>query len=491
MLAENRETDDSPAIHPATHSPNPYRQLARRRFSEPLLLLLIFVFGVWLWDSHFGGTAPPDDPEEAWQLALRKADRDLRVSDGTCHLPGWLRPVLGIDPPDVAISHAAASLEELRRILQRAEPHAHGRPQAGEPASERAMRDEGAYALGVLIALREDGNPAAFAFPQLGLPGPPPPEEILTRVIRGEEYWWDLPYLRALGLEEAEFAAQGIEARSQHLTTNAIRARGAVAALAFGGLLFVPGTLTAFLRAGRPPRRPVNYAHRWTLNYGIGVFVLCTLAFLGFHLTFNYALQQVARPSADGSLLPMPLFIALDGLTRFIPAFIALAFLFRRCRHAVSRLGLAGPLDGRMVLGCFAILQVIDFGLRTILDRSGPPDPLGGLSSAEDGAWGLVFGVVSACLAAPLAEEIVFRGVLFRSLANRLRLPLAVGVSSFVFALVHFYPLTGLIAVGAVGVVCALSYAASRTLLTAVVLHALYNAAIKIPEWIIYHAPLT
>ena len=96
----------------------------------------------WLWDSHFGGTAPPDDPEEAWQLALRKADRDLRVSDGTCHLPGWLRPVLGIDPPDVAISHAAASLEELRRILQRAEPHAHGRPQAGEPASERAMRDE-------------------------------------------------------------------------------------------------------------------------------------------------------------------------------------------------------------------------------------------------------------------------------------------------------------------------------------------------------------
>ena len=144
-----------------------------------------------------------------------------------------------------------------------------------------------------------------------------------------------------------------------------------------------------------------------------------------------------------------------------------------------------------MVLGAFAILQIIEFGLRMTLGASGPPDPTGGLSPEESGPWGLVFGVATACIAAPLAEEIVYRGVLFRSLANRLRVWPAVIASSVVFSLVHFYPWPSLVTVALVGAACALVYASSRTLLTAVALHALYNAAIKIPEWIVYQTPLS
>ncbi|MEM9237327.1 MAG: CPBP family intramembrane glutamic endopeptidase [Verrucomicrobiota bacterium] len=486
-LAEEAGKRDGPAIQTPVIRQNPYRQLVRRRFSEPLLLLLIFVFGVWMWDNYTGNPAGPQ-PDQ-WELAMRKADRDLRLAAGTANLPAWIRPALGISSLEETLATTEASFEQMVRTL-----HGHRHHQQG-PEPDAALQDEGAYAFAVIIALRQNGNPAAGPFRQVGLPGPPPPEPILSRIIAGQEHWWDLEYLKALDIPETEMASRMVNARTEYLTTNAIKARGAVLALALGGLIFVPGTLLAFLRPETSARRKrVNYSHRWLLNFGLGVFLLAFLAHIGFSITFNAALQQAAPVSSDGvsrPLMSMPVFITLDGLTRFLPAFIALGLLFRRSRHAVSRLGIAGPIDIRMILGCFAILQVIEFGLRMTLDRSGTPDPLGGLQVAEDGMWGLLFGIVSACIAAPIAEEILYRGVLFRSLANRIHLAPAIIISSVVFAIVHFYPFSSLVLVGAVGAACALCYLRSGTLLTAIGLHALYNVAIKIPEWIVYHTPLS
>jgi len=433
-----------------------------------------------MWDNHLGPEAPYG--AESIEFSLRKADRDLRLADRTEELPPFLRSVLGIDPLEQTIATSVISLEEVLRGS-----HTHAPSEALE-----ARRREAAFALGVLSALDADGNPAAYAFPQLGLEAAPAAEPVLSRIIEGQEHWWDLAYLRALEVPEAGVAARLVDARSDQLTRGALKARGTVAALTLGALLFVPGTLIAFLRT--PRAASASYPQNWTLSFGLGVFLLAYLAHVGFNVGFNTVLQQLALIPTDDPgrpLIPMPLFIVLDAATRFLPALIAIGLMFRRSRHAIRSFGLAGPLNGRIVLGSFAILQVLDFGLRLTLDRSNAPDPLGGLSAVEDGPWGLVFGIVSACLAAPLAEEILYRGVLFRSLANRLRLPLAVAISSLVFALVHFYPLSSLLLVTAVGATCALSYAASGTLLTAVVLHALYNAAIKIPEWIVYHTPLS
>jgi membrane protease YdiL (CAAX protease family) len=466
---------------------NPYRQLARRRFPEPLLLLLLFLLGVWLWDNHLGAPAPPHHPEQLadqWELAMRKADRDLRLAEGTRDMPDWLRSVLGIRSVHETLESRIRAFDQLVTSRQR---HA-------ETPRGREAADAGAYALGVLLALREDAGAATGPFQQLGLAVPPAPQAVLERIIRGQEYWWDLAYIESLGLPEAEAAAPLVEARTHHLVSTAIKTRGFIAALTFGGLVFVPGTLIAFLRAGKSPG-PVRYSGRWTLSFGLGVFLLAYLAHLGFSLSFNRALETIAaRPVNEngGLLLSMPLYIALDSLTRFLPALIALALLFRKIRHAINQLGLAGPFDGRMVLGSFALLQFVHLGLMLFFNGGGPSDdPTGGLSSVEAGAWGLLFMVFSACLAAPLAEEIVYRGVLFRSLANRLPLVAAVLLSSTVFALVHFYALPSLWMVGAVGVACALSYAASGSLLTAVALHALYNACIKVPEWIVYQSPLS
>ncbi|GAA5484820.1 CPBP family intramembrane glutamic endopeptidase [Haloferula sargassicola] len=412
-------------------------------------------------------------------MALRKADRDLRLAEGLREMPSWLRALFGVDSVDRTLRHAIANLEQL------VSPAGHHHEHPGHWAGDQ----EGAYALAVLVAVREHASPAAGPFRQYGLDAPPTENEIATRIIEGRETWWDLAYFSAFERKDTEAFVHLAETRTGRLVGNTLKARGTVIALTLGGLFFVPGTLLAFMRArSRGPR--VNYTERWNPTYGLGVFLLAYLAYLGFATVFEQLAGHVARSGGDGPLFPMPVFIALDSLTRFLPALIALGLLFRKARHVRTRFGLGGPFDGKLVLGAFAMLQILDFGLRVAFDRFSTGDPTGGLSSAEEGPWGLVLGIVSACMAAPIAEEILYRGVLFRSLANRLPVGVAALLSAVVFALVHFVPGTTLLLIGVVGFMTAMTYAASRTLLTAIVLHALYNAAVKIPEWIIYQTPL-
>ena len=78
--------------HAPKQAVNPYRQILRRHVPEPLLALLIFVMGVWLWNNHFGATIAYN--RDDGQMALLKIDRDLRLAEATAHLPPLLRKAL-------------------------------------------------------------------------------------------------------------------------------------------------------------------------------------------------------------------------------------------------------------------------------------------------------------------------------------------------------------------------------------------------------------
>lgn len=423
---------------------------------------------MWLWKNHIltGNQYAPGSCE----LALLKADRDLRLADGASELPSWLPPVIEIESRRHAIATARRNLEDLARA--------------------RALTPAGGQALAVLIELDEGRNPARTPFDRYGVQPLPAANRIIARVVNGEETWWEYEFLKGLQLPETSAAAKLVEARNRALTGNALKARGTVVAIGLGGLVFLPGTLLAFGRVGRKPPT-VNYAERWKLAFGLGVFLLAYLAFIGFGNGIQWGLGALAEDTQPSRPLPMGWFIALDSLSRLLPAAIALALLFRRPRHASSRLGITGPLDGRMVLGSFSLILILHYGISVGLGRHMPPNPTGGLAMIESGPVGLIFAVVSACMVAPYAEEILYRGVLFRSLANRAGVVAAVVLSAAVFALTHFANWEDLSALAVFGAVAALAFASSRTLLTAIALHALYNAAIKIPEWIIYHAPLS
>ena len=452
-----------------TKAGNPYRQILRRRIPEPVLALLLFLMGVWLWDNHFGEELGYEG--DACRMALVKIDRDLRLAESGGDFPPWLRKATGIGDMRETLDSSVKSLAIL--------------------GTEQALDMDGAYALAILDALRQGNNPVRGPFVDPRLPGPPDPRIIIGRVAHGQDFWWERQYLTGFGNQGAAETGLKPEAvqddsRNRELVLRAVVSRGAAWVLGFIGVFFIPRTLGAYGRAMKS--RAPGYMGYIRANLGLGVFLLAYLASVGFERLLSAVIS--GEFTGHAIYLEPPVLAALDGATRFLPALVALGFLFREGGHASSRLGLFAKPDIFLILGTFALLTLIDYGLKQGFMGRMSHDPTGGLSESESGWWGLVLVLVSACIAAPVAEEILYRGVLFRSLANSIRVPAATLLSAVVFAVVHFYEPYGLMSVGIFGAACALCFAASGNLATAIVLHALYNFVIKVPEWIVYHAPL-
>ncbi|MCA1694437.1 MAG: CPBP family intramembrane metalloprotease, partial [Actinobacteria bacterium] len=93
--------------------------------------------------------------------------------------------------------------------------------------------------------------------------------------------------------------------------------------------------------------------------------------------------------------------------------------------------------------------------------------------------WDLLALIAAGAIAAPFAEEFLFRGLLYRYLRSRRSVLAAILISSLVFALAHFTPV--LIPVLFVfGIAEALVAERYDSLYPAMALHALNNAALFI-----------
>jgi membrane protease YdiL (CAAX protease family) len=441
---------------------NPYRETLRRDYPEPLIALLVFILGIWLWDHYFGTSEKYAPGTE--EIALIKIDRDLRLADAMAADPPWIRWVAGVDDPLTARKHSLRALEKL--ILAES---------IGLPGLE---------AFAILKATTEQRPiPEMLAEIMQG--------QMLTTFNSGSECladgrgtWWQAEFIRASEQTtrpshqwQARFSEQAAQLRSR-----ALLVRSLVMAVSLAGLVFIPSTLSTLSRGFK--RRPGGYAGAWTIPLGSIVFLVATLAWIGFTLMLEIGISVMpgAHPAVG---------ILFDSAARLLPALIALALLFRKSSHAIRVTGMFRKFSFSTVLGVFSILMLADPLLRMTLGSDLASEPGWGLSSGEAGAWGLVFAIISACILAPVVEEILYRGVLFRTYWNGIGLLPAALLSSFVFAILHFYDGYGLASVGLFGLACALLYAGTGSLAAAIVLHMLYNTSIKIPEWIIYHAPLT
>lgn len=432
----------------------------RRDYPEPFIALLAFILGIWLWDHYFGenqGYRP-----ETEQIALVKIDRDLRLADAMRDDSSWLRWLAGVEKPTAARQSALSVFQQLGQA--------------------DALTPQGLEAFGIVKSVQDNL----------------PMREVLNQVLQGEMIsdldatarnladhggtWW---HARLVGSWEENVRPavpwrQVFGEDNIRLRTRAVVARSLVWLLGVAGLFCVPTALRC-LRRGLTAE-PKGYPRAWSMPLGLVVFLVTTLAWIGFSMTL-----EVGLGLANG--LHPALGILWDSVARVLPALLAMALLFRRPSHIVRTFRLNRPPQWAVVLGMFSLLMVLDQILTRVLD-SGAGDPGGGLSLGDTGWWGLVFAIVSACLLAPLAEETIYRGVLFGACRNRIGVLPAAILSSSVFALLHFYNGYGLLSVGIFGLACALVYSGTGTLVTAIALHMLYNSAIKIPEWIVYHAPL-
>jgi membrane protease YdiL (CAAX protease family) len=102
------------------------------------------------------------------------------------------------------------------------------------------------------------------------------------------------------------------------------------------------------------------------------------------------------------------------------------------------------------------------------------------VQQALTGGLPLLLVALLAVVLAPIAEEVIFRGVLFRALADRINLPVGLVLSSAIFTGIHIevvasqpFAMAGLFAVG---FLLAWAYHLTGNLMVAIIGHAVFNA---------------
>ena len=413
----------------------------RREIPEPLIALLCFIVGIWLWDHYVAddkGYAPGTQ-----EIVLLRTDRDMQLAEAMKDDAAILRWLAHAQTPEQAVDQGINSLELLIK--------------------EQALGETGYYAYAALLATR-DRQPVEGYLQKIPFASGDP----------SSPTWWN----NKLASENFSFEQNS---RTDSLRTRAVVVGSLIWGLGLVGLMFLPQAIVCLAKGFR--KKAKGYSSGWSPSLGLSVFLVATLCWIGFTMVVELGISQLPG-------LPPVAAIILDTVVRFLPTFIALALLFKDYRHIPRVMGLNGAINPPLLLGAFSLLVLMDQPLRWALAGFTREDPTGGLSYADTGMFGLIFLVVSACLVGPLTEEILYRGVLFRSISNKMGVFIGAIASSVIFASLHFYDIYGLASVGIFGLVCALLYQSTGSLLNVVILHMLYNATITLPEWTVYHAPL-
>jgi membrane protease YdiL (CAAX protease family) len=92
-----------------------------------------------------------------------------------------------------------------------------------------------------------------------------------------------------------------------------------------------------------------------------------------------------------------------------------------------------------------------------------------------------------ALVVAPVAEELLFRGVLYQAVKQRSHPVVALWLSAFLFGLIHFYPV-GFVSLLFLAVLLVAIYEKTKNLLAPILLHSLFNTVnfvliVTQPKW--------
>lgn len=166
-------------------------------------------------------------------------------------------------------------------------------------------------------------------------------------------------------------------------------------------------------------------------------------------------------------------------------AFLAAAFVGVKLKHAKLapalglRRGRLWPCIGLVVAGVWIGFGVdIAFSITTVALKLHVPDTNAQLLiRGGKSPLGLVVVFLLVAVIAPVAEEILFRGVVFSGLRDSWGEGWAIAVSSVLFGVMHLQPLL-MIPTAILGVLLAKTFSATRSLWASIALHSAYNAAI-------------
>jgi len=204
---------------------------------------------------------------------------------------------------------------------------------------------------------------------------------------------------------------------------------------------------------------------------------------LGFGLS---ALVQDQQLSAPG-------WMALNSLAALSGTGVALWWLIPRWSLVKKQFGLGWQVWRKRStwfwLGAAFILSpLLHFGVLFWSRASGElvlTDFLF-MDELQVGVPGLLLLLTGYCIAAPVGEEIIFRGIVYGGFRSRMPLPWALLVSSLLFSALHFYSFQGFVEVAIAGIFYGWLYEKTRSLLPGIVLHAYDNLWFSLWVWGVY-----
>lgn len=256
-----------------------------------------------------------------------------------------------------------------------------------------------------------------------------------------------------------------------------------LACAAAAGLLLLAGAtldllLVLRLQRGPPGRRGPALDELRNRPFAPPHAALALSTTLLFAVPALFQASSPATPS-ESALIGGPLFYACGSLlvvaaclfvqrSSFRQAFLSPTCGVRRALGCGLAYGLAA-LPAVLLLSCAMSAATEALGYepqpQAVFDWLGD----GGVSTGTR-----IFMMAAALTLAPVAEELLFRGILFPALLKGRPYAMAALLTSLYFALVHFHA-PSLLPLTALGLAFAAGYAATGSILTPIVMHALFN----------------
>jgi membrane protease YdiL (CAAX protease family) len=218
------------------------------------------------------------------------------------------------------------------------------------------------------------------------------------------------------------------------------------------------------------------------LAVGAGGLVVILLAALGVYRLEGAPDTIPAQPP------PALVAVAADLFYLIILAGVWL-LVVRRYGTSWAALGCRLP-DRKELVSALALLVLVAAGCAfcvtatmAVLAASGVKATFAPLSTVSVPADPLfVVGLVGAVVLAPVAEELLFRGILYQALRKHVGVALGIASSAVIFAGLHVRPVAAP-ALLMLGIGLAAAFERTRSLYPSMAMHAAYNGVIILLAW--------
>ena len=195
-----------------------------------------------------------------------------------------------------------------------------------------------------------------------------------------------------------------------------------------------------------------------------------------------------ASPPVEAVPAVSPRMIAINAAAQLINIFVVVAVVRARLSPRFDAWGLSTrnflrQLGGAVVIYiavwpiCTALVHLSAYALTSFgLEELPEHGAIRTLLDTDTPAWIRALTIFSAIILAPVIEELIFRGVLFRAIAQASSFWPAAFISGLAFGLIHYAVPHTILPLFVFGVVLAYVYARSGSLTLVILIHAVFNA---------------